>query len=105
MGLLSFLRETYEPGTLDTRFVNPTSVPYKSVIETRDDPAAASKDRAAKWNSRSTTPKWNTPEYWLYFLILVPAVPAMLYIAYSASNGRRRTTVTPWNNIAINTIT
>lgn len=89
MGALSYFRKIYDLDTLDTRFTNPSSVPYKTVIEARDDPAAASKERAAKWNARTTSPPlWRTPEFYLWGLILYTAIPGMLWVGYNASNGR-----------------
>ncbi|KAI1484432.1 MBOAT family protein [Biscogniauxia mediterranea] len=84
MGLLSFFRSIYDLDTLDTRFTNPSSTPYKAVIEARDD-AFASKERASKWNSRAPPPKWNTPEFYLYYLILAFVIPYMFWVAYDAS--------------------
>ncbi|KAH9989366.1 MBOAT-domain-containing protein [Xylariaceae sp. FL0662B] len=87
MGVLSFLRATYDLDTLDTRFTNPSSIPYKTVIEARDD-ATASKERAAKWNSSSQPSqpsRWSTPEFYLYYIVLVLAIPSMFWVAYDAS--------------------
>ncbi|KAI0599951.1 MBOAT family protein [Biscogniauxia sp. FL1348] len=84
MGLLSFFRSIYDLDTLDTRFTNPSSTPYKAVIEARDD-AVASKERASKWNSRAPPPKWTTPEFILYYLILSFVIPYMFWVAYDAS--------------------
>ncbi|KAI1077301.1 MBOAT-domain-containing protein [Whalleya microplaca] len=101
MGVLSFFRATYDLDTLDTRFTISSSTPYKTVIEARDDAAAvaaaASKDGASKPNglngsntsnasNTSTGPsKWNTPEFYLYYLFLGWAVPSMFWVAYHAS--------------------
>lgn len=92
MGALSYFKKIYDPDTLDTRFTNPSSVPYKTVIEARDDPAAASKERAARWSDRTTTTTtpslWRTPEFFLWGLILYSAIPGMFWVSYNASNGR-----------------
>ena len=92
MGVLSLFRQIYDLDTIDTRFTTPSSVPYKTVIDARDrdDPAAASKERAARWDAGkpaiATTPsKWRTPEFIAYFVILAFAIPVMLYIPYDAS--------------------
>ncbi|KAI1500281.1 MBOAT family protein [Biscogniauxia marginata] len=84
MGLLSFFRSTYDLDTLDTRFTNPSSTPYKAVIEARDD-ATASKERASNWNSRAPPSRWNTPEFYLYYLVIGLAIPYMFWVAYDAS--------------------
>ncbi|RYP61440.1 hypothetical protein DL771_010140 [Monosporascus sp. 5C6A] len=84
MGVLSFLRKIYNLDTLDTRFTNSTSVPYKTVIDSRDD-ATASKERASRWNSSSTWPRPSTPEVYLYILLISAATPYMFWGAYDAS--------------------
>lgn len=90
MGLLSLFRQIYDLDTIDTRFTTPSSVPYKTVIDARDDPAAASKERAARWDTSkpaiTTKPSlWKTPEFIAYLIILALAIPVMLYIPYDAS--------------------
>ncbi|OTB05074.1 hypothetical protein M426DRAFT_320131 [Hypoxylon sp. CI-4A] len=84
MGVLSFFRSTYDLDTLDTRFTNSSTTPYKIVIEARND-AAASKERAAKWNSRGNPSRWATPEYIVYCVLLSFLIPYMFYLAYDAS--------------------
>ncbi|KAI4870226.1 MBOAT-domain-containing protein [Hypoxylon rubiginosum] len=84
MGVLSFLRATYDLDTLDTRFTNTSSTPYKTVIEARGD-AAASKERAAKWKSQGQPSRWNTPEFYLYYFVLLLVIPYMFWVAYDAS--------------------
>ncbi|TGJ86681.1 hypothetical protein E0Z10_g2079 [Xylaria hypoxylon] len=88
MGAFSFFRNIYHVDTLDTRFTVSSSTPYKAAIEERNDAAVASKERAARWNSRplsSSKPRWNTLEFYLYYTILGLAVPCMFWIAYDAS--------------------
>ncbi|KAM0335360.1 hypothetical protein ACHAQA_000405 [Verticillium albo-atrum] len=52
MALLSYLRSIYDLDTLDTRFTSPSSVPYKTVVEARADPAQ-SKESPTKAQSPS----------------------------------------------------
>ncbi|TRX94135.1 hypothetical protein FHL15_004903 [Xylaria flabelliformis] len=86
MGVFSILGNVYDLDTLDTRFTVSSTTPYKTVIEARNDTTAASKERAAKWNSRpQSVSKWNTPEFYLYYVVFVLAVPYMFWIAYDAS--------------------
>lgn len=84
MGLLSVLRKVYDLDTLDTRFTNSTSVPYKAVIETRNDPTQ-SKETLNKAHSRAQPSKWNTPEFYFYYLMFILAVPYMFWVPYSVS--------------------
>lgn len=86
MGALSFLSRIYTLDTLDTRFTVSSTTPYGAAVDARNDAAAASKERAARWNSRpSSVSRWNTPEFYLYYVIFVSAMPAMLWCAYEAS--------------------
>ncbi|KAI0392225.1 putative glycerol:H+ symporter [Xylariaceae sp. FL0594] len=86
MGALSFLGKIYDLDTLDTRFTVSSNTPYKAHLDTRNDAAAASRDRAAKWNtSRATKSRWNTTEFYLYYLVFIFAVPYMFWVAYNAS--------------------
>ncbi|KAI1174280.1 MBOAT, membrane-bound O-acyltransferase family-domain-containing protein [Nemania sp. FL0916] len=89
MGAFSFLRHIYDLDTLDTRFTVSSSTPYRTVIEARSDAAAASKERAARWNSRpasSSESRWKTPEFYLYYVVFIVAIPYMFWIAYQASS-------------------
>ncbi|KAI2616046.1 MBOAT-domain-containing protein [Hypoxylon sp. NC1633] len=85
MGVFSFLRTTYDLDTLDTRFTNSSTTPYKAIIEARND-AASSKERATKWNSRAHPSRWNTPEFYLYFFVIFLIIPYMFWVAYDASS-------------------
>jgi hypothetical protein len=89
MGALSFIRDVYTLDTLDTRFNSSSSVPYQTVIEARSDPTA-SRDAASKARTRAQPSKWATPEFYLYYVVFVVAVPYMFWIAYDVS---RRTSI------------
>lgn len=84
MGVLSFFRSLYDIDTLDTRFTNTSSTPYKAVIESRND-ATASKERAAAFSGKAQPSKYKTPEFLLYFGLLSFIIPYMFYVAYDAS--------------------
>lgn len=84
MGVFSFLKQVYTLDTLDTRFTSSSSVPYKTVIEARNDPVAQ-RESAAKAQSRAQPSKWNTPEFYLYYAVFIVAVPYMFWIAYDVS--------------------
>lgn len=85
--ILTFLRSLYDLDTLDTRFTNPATVPYKTVVDARKDDrdAKSSKERAASWNLSGQPSKWKTPEFFLYYIYVAIAMPAMFYIPYTAS--------------------
>ncbi|KAI0521569.1 putative glycerol:H+ symporter [Xylaria bambusicola] len=88
MGVSSIFRNVYDLDTLDTRFTVSSNTPYKTVIDARNDATAASRERAAKWNSRLSSQsksRWNTPEFYLYYLVFILAIPYMFWSAYDAS--------------------
>jgi hypothetical protein len=82
-GPLAFLRNLNDLDTLDTRFTTPSSVPYRAANDKREDDA-----NLHKADKRAEPPKWNTPEYYLYYLVLGVAVPYMFWIAYDVSRRR-----------------
>lgn len=84
MGALSFLRSVYDLDTLDTRFTNSSSVPYQTVIDARSDPAP-SQQSSTTAQSRLQPAKWRTPEFYLYYLVFILAVPYMFWVPYSVS--------------------
>ncbi|KAI0473878.1 MBOAT-domain-containing protein [Xylariaceae sp. FL0804] len=84
MGVLSLFRGVYDLDTLDTRFTNPSSIPYKTVVEARDD-ALADRDPAARGPQPPPSPRWHTPEFYLYYLVFVLVVPYMFWVAYDVS--------------------
>ncbi|KAK0391612.1 hypothetical protein NLU13_1112 [Sarocladium strictum] len=84
MGVLTFLRSVYDLDTLDTRFTNSSSVPYQTVVDARSDPATA-QESSVKAQSRTQPPKWRTPEFYLYYLVFLLAVPYMFWVPYSVS--------------------
>jgi hypothetical protein len=92
MGAFSFLGRLYDLDTLDTRFTVSSATPYRTVLETRHD-AVASRERAEKWNSRAPKSRWRTPEFYLYYVVCLVAVPYMFWTTYDAS---RSTTYKPF---------
>ncbi|RBQ92383.1 hypothetical protein VDGD_20409 [Verticillium dahliae] len=91
MAILSYLGSIYDLDTLDTRFTSPSSVPYKTVVEARADPALGG-EPPIKAHSRSQPSKWRSPEFIMYYLVLSVVVPWMFWIAYDVS---RRKMATP----------
>lgn len=84
MGPLSYLRSVYDVSTLDTRFATPSSVPFRTAQEIRDDPAV-SKDHAASIKASATPSRWTSLEYIGYAIFLAWAIPGMFVIGYSVS--------------------
>ncbi|OLN84313.1 Glycerol uptake protein 1 [Colletotrichum chlorophyti] len=82
--ILKFLRGVYDLDNLDTRFTNASSVPYRTVVEARNDPAQ-SREPPSKVQSRARPSKWNTPEFYFYLLFIAVVVPYMFLVAYEVS--------------------
>ena len=87
MGALSFLRDTYDLDTLDTRFTNSSTVPYQTVIDARSDPAT-SNGSPNKWQGKGSRSRWSTLEFYLYYLVLLIAIPYIFWVAYDVSQRR-----------------
>ncbi|GAP88723.2 putative glycerol:H+ symporter [Rosellinia necatrix] len=86
MGALSFFRNVYDIDTLDTRFTVSSTTPYQAAIDARNDEAAASKERAARWNSRlASRSRWASTEFYLYYAILLVGTLSMFWCGYNAS--------------------
>ena len=84
MGLSSFFRNIYTLDTLDTRFTISSSIPYKTVIDSRDDPATSNAP-AEQVRSKAQLSKWDTPEFYFYYIAFILAVPYMFWTAYDVS--------------------
>ncbi|KAH8736643.1 MBOAT, membrane-bound O-acyltransferase family-domain-containing protein [Ilyonectria robusta] len=84
MRLLSFARSLYNIDTLDTRFTNPSFVPYQTVIDARTDPELT-KDSLDKSRARGHPSKWKTPEFKMYICLIAFIIPYMLWMAYDVS--------------------
>ncbi|PKS12774.1 hypothetical protein jhhlp_000985 [Lomentospora prolificans] len=83
MGLFRFLRSVYDVSTLDTRFTTPSSVPYRTVVESKHDPLA--KDYTAGVKAKAQPSKWRSPEFFVYFLVFMIVIPMMIWIPFSVS--------------------
>ena len=84
MGLLAALRGIYSLDTLDTRFTTPSSVSYRTAVEQRTG-RDGKRELYNKPDKRAQPPKWKTPEFFLYYLVFLVAVPYMFWIAYDVS--------------------
>jgi len=92
--LLYFFRRLYSLDTLDTRFTHSAKVPLRHAATERgvdiSKPAANNGDDVAKEASGQphTQPsRWNTLEYYVYYLVFVTVIPLMFYVPYSVSKG------------------
>lgn len=85
MGFFSFIGSVYDLDTLDTRFTTPSAVPYAAKIA-NDRNDKRDSNNSATGRSLPTNPsKWGTPEFFLYYLVFLIAVPYMFWVPYSVS--------------------
>lgn len=82
----SFLRNIYNLDTLDTRFTSSSQVPYQTIIDARSDPATSREPP-----TKTSPPKWKTPEFFLYYVVFALAVPLMFWIPYQVSRRKQVT--------------
>ncbi|PGG97714.1 hypothetical protein AJ80_09649 [Polytolypa hystricis UAMH7299] len=83
MGLISWLRRLYSLDTLDTRFTVSATTPLKAAGN--GSPAATNSVHNAKGGGSgagtgkngASPSKWNTPEFYIYYLVFLTAVPMM----------------------------
>lgn len=96
MSLFSYVKSIYALDTIDTRFTSSSSTPYRTVIDSRNDPATLgvkrddSKGGIGVKTDRSGRPiaqpsKWKTPEFYFYYFVFVTIVPYMFWVAYDVS--------------------
>ncbi|KAL4803766.1 MBOAT, membrane-bound O-acyltransferase family-domain-containing protein [Aspergillus unguis] len=73
---LSWFRRLYSLDTLDTRFTIPANTPVKVAAE--DTRSGSAKDaRSNAIASKATPSKWDTVEFYVYYVIFAIAVPLM----------------------------
>lgn len=84
MGLLSSVKGIYSLDTLDTRFTTPSTVSYSTAVEARTD-RDGKREVYNTPNKKAQPSKWRTPEFFLYYLVVVVVVPYMFWVAYDVS--------------------
>ncbi len=99
MGLFGLVRRLYSLDTLDTRFTTSSRTPPVAT-RSKIDPAQPSstsavpfennvrrKDPVESQSSRSPS-RWNTPEFFVYYVVIIVVVPMMFKVTYDVSRGR-----------------
>ena len=84
--LLSWFRRIYSLNTLDTRFTTSATTPLKAAADTR--PASSKDARANAIASGAASPNWHTPEFFVYYVVFIVAVPLMFKTVVDVSKGR-----------------
>lgn len=85
--LLPWFRRIYSLDTLDTRFTTSATTPLKATADTR---SASSKDaRANAIANNAPKSRWNTPEFFVYYVVFIVLVPLMFKTVVDVSQGKR----------------
>ncbi len=91
---LKFIRQLYSLDTLDTRFVIPATSPPKEALEdAKGDPAGPlpvpnGKDRASDRPAYVSQPRWKTPEFYFYYVVISVSVFFMFKLVIDCSKGK-----------------
>jgi len=96
MSVFSYIRSIYALDTIDTRFTNSSSTPYQTVIDGRAESVVANAKRddsipgTGGKTDHSGRPvaqpsKWNTLEFYVYYLVFIIIVPLMFKVVYDVS--------------------
>jgi hypothetical protein len=92
MAVFSYLQDIYQLDTLDTRFTNSSTVPYKPArdpADPRPSPDATPPTVPIKFDSNgqpiAQPSKWGTPEFYFYYFVFITIVPYMFWIPYDVS--------------------
>lgn len=88
MSLWYYLRRLYSLDTLDTRLTTSSQAPARLVAAGKDISEAKTRDQDASRSALGRPSKWNTMEYYFYYLVVGVAVPMMFYASYTASKGQ-----------------
>ena len=88
MGWLQYLRKLYSLDTLDTRFtISSTTPPSQSAQIDPVKPLEGERKQDAKSTPTGKPSLWLTPEFFLYYLVFVTAIPLMFKAVYDVSQG------------------
>lgn len=86
MTILNYVGRLYSLDTLDTRFTK-SAAKSPSLSSNNNARATISADDAGVNNTPPTKSSlWRTPEFYLYYIIFIVAVPLMFKAAYDVSN-------------------
>ncbi|KAK0730383.1 MBOAT, membrane-bound O-acyltransferase family-domain-containing protein [Lasiosphaeris hirsuta] len=80
-GFWSFVGSVYDMDTLDTRFTTPSTVAYRGKAAA----AADKRDDQRSTAAQAQPSRWGTLEFYLYYVVVCVAIPAMLWYPYTVS--------------------
>ena len=90
---LKFIRQLYSLDTLDTRFIVPATAPPKEALEdAKLDPAGPiptkdGRDGTKRSDNDIQRPRWNTPEFYFYYVAIITSVFFMFKSVLDVSKG------------------
>lgn len=88
---LKFVRQLYSLDTLDTRFVVPATSPPKEALQeakwnsTNPLPAQNTKDKSANTGDNVQPSRWNTPEFYFYYVSISASIFFMIKLVLDVS--------------------
>lgn len=88
--LVHLWNRLYSLDTLDPRFTHSATVPLQTAASEHgidgSKPAVTDNESAAKLKTTQPS-RWNTPEYYFYYLVFLVIVPLMFYVPHTVSRG------------------
>ncbi len=90
---LNFFGQLYSLDTLDTRFIIPASAPPREALEeAKLDPTGSLPGLNGRSKGRSSgdaiqPSRWNTTEFYVYYVVVALSVLSMFKLVLDASNG------------------
>jgi len=94
---LKFIRQLYSLDTLDTRFIVPATAPPKEALEeAKLDPVGPlpvkdGRDGNKRGESNVEPSRWNTPEFYFYYVVILASVFFMFKSVLDVSQGLQST--------------
>lgn len=87
MTILNYVGRLYSLDTLDTRFTKSAAKSPSLSSSNNARSNISAHDNAGGVNNTPSKPSlWRTPEFYLYYIIFIVAVPLMFKAAYDVSN-------------------
>lgn len=80
--MLHYVGRLYSLDTLDTRFTTSSKTPSSNAKPITGHGSANQMEKAV---SEASKPKWTTLEFYIYYLIILIAIPSMFKAAYDVS--------------------
>lgn len=85
MTILNYVGRLYSLDTLDTRFTTSSKSSSSNVTPATGHGSANKIDQGVLAASQ---PRWTTLEFYIYYLIILVAIPSMFKAAYDVSTGK-----------------